>query len=68
MKFYTSLFIPTQYYFKHQPVTRKRVGITGTKGPARAHTEIFTEDGLTSIGEITSGGFGPSINKPIAMG
>lgn len=38
------------------------------KAPAREHTEIFTVDGATKIGEITSGGFGPTVKKPIAMG
>ncbi len=53
---------------KLKPVSRKRVGITGMKAPAREHTEIFTADGQTKIGEITSGGFGPTVKKPIAMG
>eukprot|EP00604_Paraphysomonas_vestita_P002196 CAMPEP_0174823234 /NCGR_PEP_ID=MMETSP1107-20130205/22631_1 /TAXON_ID=36770 /ORGANISM="Paraphysomonas vestita, Strain GFlagA" /LENGTH=365 /DNA_ID=CAMNT_0016044975 /DNA_START=182 /DNA_END=1279 /DNA_ORIENTATION=+ len=53
---------------KLKPVSRKRVGITGMKAPAREHTEIFTLDGSTKIGEITSGGFGPTVKKPIAMG
>jgi len=45
-----------------------RVGIQpGGKAPARAHTEILDESGK-KIGEITSGGFGPSVNKPVAMG
>ena len=45
-----------------------RVGIQPIgKAPARAHTEILDEIGKT-IGEITSGGFGPSVNKPVAMG
>jgi aminomethyltransferase len=49
-------------------VARKRVGILPEgKAPARAHTEIVDEAGQV-IGEITSGGFGPSINAPIAMG
>lgn len=47
---------------------RKRVGIQPLgRAPARAHTEIQDGDGNT-IGEITSGGFGPSVNGPIAMG
>jgi glycine cleavage system aminomethyltransferase T len=53
---------------KLKPVNRKRVGIAGMKAPARAHTEIFTADGKTKIGEITSGGFGPSFKAPVAMG
>lgn len=46
----------------------KRVGIAGMKAPARAHTEVFTVDGSKKIGEITSGGFGPTYQKPLAMG
>jgi aminomethyltransferase len=45
-----------------------RVGIQPAgKAPARAHTDILDESGQ-KIGEITSGGFGPSVNKPVAMG
>ena len=48
--------------------SRKRVGILPEgKAPARAHTEIADEAGQV-IGEVTSGGFGPSVNNPIAMG
>lgn len=48
--------------------TRRRVGIlVEGRAPARAHTEIQSTDGQT-IGEVTSGGFGPSVNGPIAMG
>lgn len=47
---------------------RLRVGILPEgRAPARAHTEIQSENGET-IGEITSGGFGPTVEKPIAMG
>lgn len=53
---------------KLKAVTKKRVGIAGMKAPARGHTEIFAADGTTKIGEITSGGFGPSFQKPLAMG
>lgn len=53
---------------KLKPVQRKLVGIAGMKAPARAHIEIFNADGSAKIGEITSGGFGPSCNKPVAMG
>lgn len=49
-------------------VSRKRVGLKPDgKAPARAHTLITDENGR-EIGEITSGGFGPSIGAPIAMG
>lgn len=44
------------------------MSVIGMKIPARAHTEIFSEDGKELIGEITSGGFSPTLNKPIAMG
>jgi len=49
-------------------VSRKRVGIRPEgRAPARAHTEITDKDGAV-IGEITSGGFGPSVGGPVAMG
>jgi len=48
--------------------SKRLVGILPEdRAPARAHTEIQNSDGET-IGEITSGGFGPSIGGPIAMG
>lgn len=37
------------------------------RAPARAHTDIQNDAGK-KIGEITSGGFCPSANKPFAMG
>ncbi len=47
---------------------RKRVGIKALgRTPARGHTEIQDGNGKR-IGEITSGGFGPSANGPVAMG
>ncbi|SNR87777.1 MULTISPECIES: glycine cleavage system aminomethyltransferase GcvT [unclassified Azospirillum] len=47
---------------------RKRVGIQPEgKAPAREHTEIQDLDG-NRIGEITSGGFGPTAGGPVAMG
>ncbi len=49
-------------------VSRKRVGIRPDgKAPARAHTEIMDMEGSV-IGEITSGGFGPTVGGPVAMG
>ena len=46
---------------------RLRVGIQPEgRQPARGHTEIHA--GGIAIGEITSGGFGPSVNGPVAMG
>ncbi len=47
---------------------RKRVGIRPEgRAPAREGTEILSADG-EPIGNITSGGFGPSVNGPVAMG
>jgi aminomethyltransferase len=46
---------------------RKRVGIRPEgRAPAREHTEIT--DGSVPIGAVTSGGFGPTVDGPIAMG
>jgi aminomethyltransferase len=48
--------------------TRKRVGIKPDgRAPARERTEIFTVLG-DRIGTVTSGGFGPTVNAPVAMG
>ncbi len=48
--------------------SRKRVGILPEgRAPARAHTEITDTNGAV-IGEITSGGFGPTVGGPVAMG
>jgi len=45
-----------------------RVGIRPEgKAPAREGTEIADKSGRV-IGRITSGGFGPSLNAPVAMG
>ncbi|HJT06276.1 MAG TPA: glycine cleavage T C-terminal barrel domain-containing protein, partial [Stellaceae bacterium] len=47
---------------------RKRVGIMPEgRAPAREGTEIVDGAGAV-IGRITSGGFGPSVDRPIAMG
>ena len=47
---------------------RRRVGIRPDgRTPAREGAEIRSIDG-TRIGAITSGGFGPTVNGPIAMG
>ncbi|HYH20481.1 MAG TPA: glycine cleavage system aminomethyltransferase GcvT [Azospirillum sp.] len=47
---------------------RRRVGIRPDgRQPAREHTEIVDEAG-NRLGEITSGGFGPTANGPVAMG
>jgi aminomethyltransferase len=47
---------------------RHRVGIRPHgRAPARALTEIVAADG-TAAGTVTSGGFSPTLNAPIAMG
>ena len=47
---------------------RRRVGIKPSgRAPARAHTPVVDASGAT-VGEITSGGFGPSVGGPVAMG
>jgi aminomethyltransferase len=47
---------------------RLRVGILPDgRAPARAHTPILAADG-SRIGEVTSGGYGPTLGAPIAMG
>lgn len=48
---------------------RRRVGIQPDgRAPAREHTAILTSDGQEMVGEVTSGGFGPTLNGPMAMG
>ncbi len=45
-----------------------RVGIQPEgRAPVRAHALLQALDG-TSVGEVTSGGYGPSVGRPIAMG
>ncbi len=47
---------------------RRRVGLRPDgRAPAREGTEIVATDGAP-IGVVTSGGFGPSVGAPIAMG
>jgi aminomethyltransferase len=47
---------------------RRRIGIRPDgRAPARAGATIVSGDG-TEAGTITSGGFGPSVNGPVAMG
>ena len=48
--------------------TRMRVGLlVAGRQPAREGAEIATKDG-TVVGRVTSGGFGPSVEGPVAMG
>ncbi|MBF0560455.1 MAG: glycine cleavage system aminomethyltransferase GcvT [Alphaproteobacteria bacterium] len=47
---------------------RRRVGLKLTdRVPARAHA-VITDEGGRPVGEVTSGGFSPSLGHPIAMG
>ena len=47
---------------------RLRVGLRPNgRTPARAGTEILSVDGAV-VGQITSGGFAPSVGAPVAMG
>jgi len=47
---------------------RKRVGIRPEgRAPAREGSAIINEQGR-AIGIVTSGGFGPTVNGPVAMG
>jgi aminomethyltransferase len=47
---------------------KKRVGVRPEgRAPAREGTEIADKNGRI-IGRVTSGGFGPSLNAPMAMG
>jgi aminomethyltransferase len=49
-------------------VSRRRVGIRPDgRAPAREETPIIDASGRT-VGRVTSGGFGPSVGAPVAMG
>lgn len=51
-----------------QGVAQKRVGLAvKAKTPVRPGTELIDTEG-NPVGSITSGGFSPSLNQPIAMG
>ena len=51
-----------------QGAARKRIGILPEgRAPAREGTEIVSADGEL-IGIVTSGGFSPTLDRPIAMG
>jgi len=53
-----------------QRPARKRVGLLPEgRAPMRAHVPLFAaEDADAPVGEITSGAFGPSIERPMSMG
>jgi aminomethyltransferase len=47
---------------------RRRVGIRPAgRAPVREGAEVLSSDGA-AIGTLTSGGFGPTVNAPVAMG
>ncbi len=46
---------------------RMRVGLMAEGRPVRDGTPLMTEDG-TPVGVVTSGGFGPTIGGPMALG
>ncbi|MGY5807400.1 glycine cleavage system aminomethyltransferase GcvT [Rhizobium sp. LEGMi198b] len=50
--------------------SRRRVGLKPEgKAPVRGHARLYADaEGKTEIGEVTSGGFGPSVEGPVAMG
>lgn len=50
--------------------TRRRVGLKPDgKAPVRGHAKLYGDaEGKTELGEVTSGGFGPSVEGPVAMG
>lgn len=50
--------------------SRRRVGLKPEgKAPVRAHAKLYADaEGREEIGEVTSGGFGPNVEAPIAMG
>ena len=49
--------------------TRRRVGLRPEgRAPMREGTELFAEEDGAAVGTITSGGFGPSLDAPVAMG
>lgn len=53
---------------EHGPA-RRRVGLlTEGRAPVRAGAPLFAEGGESPVGQVTSGGFGPSLGAPLAMG
>ncbi|WP_029874205.1 glycine cleavage system aminomethyltransferase GcvT [Rhizobium leguminosarum] len=49
---------------------RRRVGLKPEgKAPVRGHAKLYADaEGKIEIGGVTSGGFGPSVEGPVAMG
>lgn len=52
-----------------QGATRRRVGLNASGRPVRAGALLFSdEQSQLPLGHVTSGTFGPSVQRPIAMG
>ena len=53
-----------------QGATRRRVGLKAEgRAPVREGATLFADSASSEpIGAVTSGGFGPSLNAPVAMG
>ncbi|MEE7477300.1 hypothetical protein MHIMP23_13450 [Methylobacterium hispanicum] len=53
-----------------RPATgRRRVGLLADgRAPVRAGAPLFADDEGKPVGHVTSGGFGPSLGAPVAMG
>src|SRR3546814_6484719 len=61
----TDTLFPYTTLFRSHRVGLKPEG----KAPVRAHAALYADAaGQQPIGEVTSGGFGPSVEGPIAMG
>jgi aminomethyltransferase len=54
----------------NQGASRQRVGLQPTgRAPMRQGVQLFaTDQGGEAIGQVTSGGFGPTVQTPVAMG
>jgi aminomethyltransferase len=50
--------------------SRRRIGLAPEgRAPVRAGAELFSDETSTDpIGKVTSGGFGPTVDRPVAMG
>jgi aminomethyltransferase len=53
-----------------QGSARRRVGLRSKdRTPVRGGSKLYRdEEATTPVGQVTSGGFGPSVNAPVAMG
>src|SRR5262249_7717982 len=54
----------------HNGAPRRRVGLSADgRAPVRAGAALYRDESAAeAIGQVTSGGFGPSVNRPVAMG